>query len=73
MTFHPAFEGTPGLLDAMEAEIHLVLRTHGSMIPGMIDEMRSTFEAGCKPESGAGFGEGPDDCADLQAAAVPAP
>ncbi len=73
ITFHPAFVGTPGLLDAMGAEIHLVLRTHGPAIPGMIDEMRTTFEAGCTPESSAGFGDGPNECADLQAAAFPAP
>lgn len=71
-TYHPAFVGSPGLLDAMEAEIHLVLRTHGPMIPGMISEMRSTFEAACTPASSNGFGDGPNECADLQAAAFPA-
>lgn len=72
-TFHPAFRGTPGLVDAMRAEVHLVLRSHGPAIPGMIEEMRTTFEAACTPESSAGFGSGPNECADLQAAAFPAP
>lgn len=62
-TFHPAFVGSPGLDDAMKAEIHLVLRTHGPAIPDMLAEMRSTFDAGCDV----------NDCADLQAAAFPAP
>lgn len=72
-TYHPDFVGSPGIIDAMEAEIHLVLRTHGPMIPGMIDEMRSTFEAACTPESSNGHGNGPNECADLQAAAFSAP
>lgn len=57
----------------MEAEIHLVLRTHGPAIPGVIPEMRTTSEAGCTPESSFGFGDGPNECADLQAAGFPAP
>lgn len=72
-TFHPAFVGSPGLLDAMGAEIHLVVHTHGPAIPGMMQEMLTTFEAGCTPGSSLGFGNGPNECADLQAAAFPAP
>lgn len=48
-TFHPAFVGSPGLLDARGAEIHLVLRRHGPAIPGMIDEMRTNFEPHAHP------------------------
>ncbi len=71
-TFHPVFVGSPGLLDAMGAEIHLVGRTHGPKIPGMVRQMMSTFEAGCTPGSSLGFGNGPNECADLQAAAFTA-
>lgn len=71
--FHPLFVGTPGLLDALGAEIHLVIRTHGPAIPGMIREMRTTFEGGCTPETSFGFGNGPNECAEPQAAAFAAP
>lgn len=72
-TFHPVFVGSPGLLDAMGAEIHLVIRTHGPAIPKMIKEMRTTFEGGCTPGSSLGFGDGPNECADLQVAAFAPP
>jgi hypothetical protein len=35
------------LNDARKAEIHLVLRTHGQAIPGLIQHQLSTFDAGC--------------------------
>lgn len=72
-TFHPLFVDSPGLLDAMEAEIHLVIRTHGPAIPGMIPEMRTTFEGGCTPATSFGFGNGPNECAEPQAAAFAHP
>jgi len=34
----------------MEAEIHLVVRTHGEALPGMIDEQIYTMSGGCNPE-----------------------
>jgi hypothetical protein len=37
----------PGLLDPMGAEVHLVIRTHGSQIPGLVDEQIHSFEGGC--------------------------
>ncbi len=38
-----------GLIDAETAEIHLVVRSHGQAIPGMIDEQIHTFNGGCPP------------------------
>lgn len=38
----------PGLLDAMTAEIHLVVRVHGAAIPGEIDAMINTVNGGCE-------------------------
>ncbi len=35
------------LVDARHAEIHLVLRSHGEKIAGLVDEMLHTFNAGC--------------------------
>jgi hypothetical protein len=37
----------PGLIDPLGAEIHAVLRTHGPVIPGLLDEQLSTFTGGC--------------------------
>lgn len=37
-----------GLLDAEGAEVHLVIRSHGEKIPGLVDEMIRTFNAGCR-------------------------
>jgi len=48
----------PGLTNPMGAEIHLVVRSHGQPIPGMIEEQISTFRGACPP----------NDCVDQQAA-----
>lgn len=47
-TTHVLFEGEPGLLDPRGAELILILKTHGPKIPGLADEMLSTFAAGCE-------------------------
>lgn len=55
-----------GLKDARKAEIHFVIRSHGPLIPGLINEQISTFSAGCAgfpPELGT---PGPNNCQDLQ-------
>ncbi|MGF1667759.1 MAG: hypothetical protein ACFCVC_15985 [Acidimicrobiia bacterium] len=40
--------GTPPLLkDSRAAEIHLVARTHGPAIPGMVEEQLGSYEGGC--------------------------
>ncbi len=38
----------PGLTDPLNAEIHVVLRTHGPVIPEMLDQQLSTFAGGCE-------------------------
>ncbi len=39
----------PGLLDARVADVHLIARTHGQAIPGLIPEQIGTFNGGCLP------------------------
>ncbi|MGH8072005.1 MAG: hypothetical protein ACRERE_43595 [Candidatus Entotheonellia bacterium] len=41
----------PGLLDPLGAEIHLVLRSHGRTIPGMVDDQISSLNGGCPPNT----------------------
>jgi hypothetical protein len=36
-----------GLLDARTADVHLVVRTHGDAIPGLVSEQISSFNGGC--------------------------
>jgi hypothetical protein len=38
---------SPGLIDAETAEIHIVVRSHGPAIPGMIPEQIHTVGGGC--------------------------
>jgi len=40
-----------GLLDSRAADVHLVLRSHGMAIPGLIDEQLSSFNGGCPPNA----------------------
>ena len=40
---------SPGLIDAETAEIHIVVRSHGPAIPGMIPEQIHTVEGDCDP------------------------
>lgn len=42
------FTSGSGLRDAHRAEIHLVIRSHGEAIPGLVREMSRTFNAGCR-------------------------
>lgn len=64
-----------GLIDAREAEIHYVLRSHGPAIPDQVSEMIHTFDGGCIYNAPMGhpppgvvgdlvFDEG--DCQDIQ-------
>ena len=48
----------PGLLEPQKAEVHIVVRTHGQAIPGMVDEQLGSFNGGCPPNT----------CANVQAA-----
>jgi hypothetical protein len=38
-----------GLLDSRAAEVHLIIRTHGQALPGLIDEQIHSFNGGCNP------------------------
>lgn len=64
-----------GLVDPEGAEIHLVVRTHGERVPGMVNDQINTFAGGCTADSsfGAGLEEGGNDCADQQFAVFLSP
>lgn len=63
-----------GLLNPEGAEIHVVVRSHGPLIPGMVPEMRSTFAGGCEHFLDAGtVPEEAGECADQQFAVHPSP
>jgi len=57
-----------GLEDSSEADIHLVVRTHGPKIPGLVNDQINTFAGGCTAESsfGADLDEGDNECVDQQ-------
>jgi hypothetical protein len=57
---------SPGLVYARDAELHLVVRTHGPAIPGLIYEMTHTFAAGCDGFPPVLGTPGPNTCDDLQ-------
>jgi len=56
-----------GLEDAQNAAIHLLVRTHGPKIPGMVNDQINTFAGGCTPGSSFGVGDGTNVCVDQQA------
>lgn len=41
----------PGLQDAEGAAVHLIVRTHGQPIPGVVNEQISTVNGGCPPNT----------------------
>ena len=41
--------GSPGLTDAAGAEIHVAVRSHGQVIPELVDLQISTIDGGCNP------------------------
>lgn len=56
-----------GLQNPEEAEVHVVVRSHGPIIPEMVPEMRSTYAGGCEDFLDAGtVPEEKGECADLQ-------
>ncbi|MGH7447572.1 MAG: hypothetical protein ACRELT_08425 [Longimicrobiales bacterium] len=72
--FAPLGLPAPGLQDAQSAEIHLVVRSHGPTIPGLVSDMIHSFNGGCQPlgppfpaplppEYGV---PGPNTCVDVQ-------
>lgn len=64
----------PGLLNPMGSEIHLIVHTHGPMIPDYMPDMIQTFGGGCvdpgPPFTGLWFPEwgaqGPNNCLSQQ-------
>lgn len=69
---NPFLLGVPavGLVNPMEAEIILVIRTHGQVIPELLDAQLNTYNGGCTfdflppiPELGT---PGPNTCQDIQ-------
>ncbi len=63
-----------GLTNPAGAEIHLVMRSHGPLIPGRVPEQRSTFAGGCEEFLPPGVEElAPGECSDLQFAVFLAP
>lgn len=75
--FEFALVDSNSMANARHAEVHLVLRSHGEKIPGLVDEMLHTFQAGCKytgpiegtqPKYGTA---GPNDCQDMFFAIFP--
>ena len=65
-----------GLLDSQKAEVHLVIRSHGPAIPGLVNEQISSYLGGCDdPFAFPPFTEVPDavgECGDIIAAVHPA-
>jgi hypothetical protein len=53
----------PGLVDAENQTIWVVLRSHGPIIPGIVDEQMSTYLGGCVDDP-----EDPNFCEDQQIA-----
>lgn len=44
-----------GLLDSQKAEVHLVLRSHGPAVPGIVNEQIGSYLGGCPTEFPYGF------------------
>ena len=61
-----------GLTDPQGAEVHLVVRSHGERITGMVNDQINTFAGGCTAESSFGAAESPNECEDQQFAVFPA-
>ncbi|MDJ0570949.1 MAG: hypothetical protein QNJ53_18140 [Pleurocapsa sp. MO_192.B19] len=51
-----------GLVDSFSAEIHPIIRSHGSVIPGLEEEQTTTFNGGCPP----------NECENIQFSVFPA-
>jgi hypothetical protein len=60
----------PGLLYPRTAEVHLVIRTHGEPIPGIVDGMLHSFNVGCPASP---VDPGPNECKNVQVALHSAP
>ena len=74
-TINPLF-GIPsygGLADAQKAEVHIVLRSHGPKIPGIVNEQIGSYLGGCSQVFPYGFPpfteipDEPGECGDIYA------
>jgi len=63
-----------GLTNPQGAEVHLVVRSHGPLLPGQVPAQRGTFAGGCDAFLPPGQGPElePGECSDLQFALFPA-
>lgn len=55
-----------GLIDSRNADVHLVVRSHGPKLVDFMPGQIKSFEVACTPESSQGLGDGPNTCADMQ-------
>ncbi len=72
-----------GLLNPLGAEVHLVLRDHGPLIPGQEHAQVSTFDGGCDPAVNpvdglwidliGTFPDAPGECNDIAFVVYPSP
>lgn len=65
----PALAGQDhGLMNPEGADVHLVVRSHGPILPGQVPEQRGTFAGGCVEFLGPGAGPAlaRGECSDLQ-------
>lgn len=71
-SFDPPVEVDPfdlntGLKDPMGAEVHLVVRSHGPVIPSELEAQLTSFAGGCKVEiPQPNVPNEPGECADIQ-------
>jgi len=57
-SLHPGFPDSPGLLDARNAEVHVVLQDHGELVPSEMPDQIKVFQGGCDASE--------RDCSDVQ-------
>ena len=56
-----------GLHDALTAEVHVVVRSHGPVIPNMLEEQLNSYGGGCSVELAPGtMPSAEGECADIQ-------
>ncbi len=55
-----------GLINPMGADIHLIVRDHGPIIPELLHEQLSTFGGGCNNAPPGTGTPGPNTCKDMQ-------
>ena len=56
----------PGLLNPETADIHFVVRTHGSKITELLYDQLHTFDGGCNNSTASTGSPGPNTCEDIQ-------